>query len=61
LAKDELDKIASDKRFVNRSDLLRHMIVEFLDHNGVDKSIINEIEREHRKTVENREVGNNDG
>ena len=31
MARDELDRIANDKGFVNRSDLLRFIIVEFLD------------------------------
>ena len=61
MARDELDRIASDKGFGNRSDLLRSIVVEFLDHNGVDKSKINEIRGEHRKTIKNREIGVGNG
>lgn len=61
LARDELDKIIGDKGFGNRSDLLRFIIVDFLNRNGVDTSIINKIEREHRKTVENRNIGDSNG
>ena len=61
MARNELDKIANNKGFVNRSDLLRFIVVEFLDHNGIDKSKIDEIKRNHRKTVENRNIDDSNG